>query len=32
LRDQPAGSLTHDIVREPSVVVNETIFTDSFDA
>ena len=31
-RDAPVGSLTHDIVREPAVLVNDAIFTDDFDA
>ena len=30
-RDQPAGSLTHDIVREPFILVNGAIFSDSFE-
>ncbi len=31
-RDEPAGSLTYDIVREASVVVHELIFADSFES
>ena len=31
-RDEPAGSLTHDIVREARVVVNDVIFGDSFES
>jgi len=31
-RDEPAGSLTHDIVREARVVVNDSIFADSFES
>ena len=31
-RDEPAGSLTYDIVREPSVIVLETIFADAFES
>lgn len=31
-RDEPAGSLTYDIVHEPSVIVLETIFASAFDA
>ena len=30
-RDEPAGSFTYDIVREPIVPVNEIIFADGFD-
>jgi hypothetical protein len=30
-RDEPAGSYTYDIVREPIVPVNEIIFADGFD-
>ena len=30
-RDTPAGSLTYDIVREPSVLVNDPIFVGAFD-
>ena len=30
-RDQPVGSVTYDIVREPSVVVNDAIFADGCD-
>ena len=31
-RDTPAGSFTYDIVREPSVVVNDPIFADGFES
>ena len=31
-RDAPAGSFTYDIVREPSVVVNDQIFADGFES
>ena len=31
-RDAPAGSFTYDIVREPAVVVNESIFADGFES
>ena len=31
-RDTPAGSFTYDIVREPSVVVNDSIFADGFES
>lgn len=31
-RDAPGGSFTFDIVREPSVVVNDSIFADSFES
>jgi hypothetical protein len=31
-RDEPAGSLAHDIVREPSVIVLETIFASAFES
>jgi hypothetical protein len=31
-RDEPAGSLTYDIVREASVVVSDAIFADSFES
>jgi len=31
-RDEPAGSLTYDIVREPSVIVLETIFAGAFES
>lgn len=30
-RDEPVGSFTYDIVRESAVLVNEAIFSDSFD-
>ena len=30
-RDEPAGSFTYDIVREPIVPVNDIIFADGFD-
>jgi hypothetical protein len=30
-RDEPAGSFTYDIVREPIVPVNEILFADGFD-
>jgi hypothetical protein len=31
-RDEPVGSFTYDIVRGPAVLVNDAIFSDSFDA
>ena len=31
-RDSPVGSFTYDIVREPAVLVNDSIFADDFDA
>ena len=31
-RDEPVGSLTYDIVREASVVVNDAVFADSFES